>query len=1221
MKKFKWSILLFIILALVLSTGTSYLALNQKFKKAEEKSTPKMAVALVNEDQGATFEGNKIAFGDQFIKNVGKNNNQEWYVVSRGVAENGLKNNNYNMMIVIPNDFSKKAVSIDSEFPEKLTLSYKVNATGNEDLKAEAENTASSILEDFNRRIIDVYFASIIGQLQGAQDNIGKIVNKEQANMKAYKTDVHSPLANYTNQFKTVQDYTGVSVNSFKGFQDVLNRFEQTIDEGAKSNMSYLNGFGDFQKTQTNNNLLANNFSNQLNQFTSEINTEDVLKQLSALELANKVISNQFNLVDNQPNILADATAIQTYLTDVTSQIRDYDTELAEKLQADIEKTINEKLKKSMSKDGQQEVYVNTLMDQPDKQIKKKIESLINQLASMNMEEIDQLAIPDDTKLQLKNVIQVTDQYNKENDFIYEGTNDIPLASTIKNMKESLATDGLIFKDTEKTPKMDSTQTFTLNIPDGFGLYADTGALVIDDKDYTEEFLGNGTVTLPARDEGDLTVSVHVKLLDANADIDVFSPVTWKWNLQHNDEKITTPTDPETPPPVDQKVENSKEKNKVIKLVNKAQPVVVPIVQTTDNKTNNGTNEPNKDGDKTPGDGSKEPNKDGETKPGDGSKEPNKDGETKPGEGGETKPGEGGETKPGEGGETKPGEGGETKPGEGGETKPGEGGETKPGEGGETKPGEGGETKPGEGGETKPGEGGETKPGEGGETKPGEGDNNGQTTERTSNQITHQKSESLYPDSSNVLIKDAIQTVQSYQELLSLYQLYYGFDMKEADIKETLEQGTLDAIATEKSLYYMLNKQNVIDMIANLVSSDIHEEVKSDMNELKQKISAYHQLVNQANQNSAHLAEMLNQTTEHANIMNQSLGKYLNTLANWRENSLKLLDEQKTIVGSRDGEQTAILALDSGFKSLLTQSQSLAESSKGNLVVSDGVYKTFDQINNQAKEIQDSGVTIVSKADNLLADFTKKIEDDKSFSKNFTKVLANSRVGERQNENLYQFLANPVQKQNDGTITAGNAFTPYLIVLVCFIVSLFTSYAIANQERKRSQTDEFKEELSMIDLNLPITVVAFGIAIVEGISIGMISGHLLEFSDTRNLIWISFITVIMAAFVFVSTYLLRQVKMIGMFVLLVFLSMYLFLTDAVGMNVNKMSYVGKIREFSPLQYIEGFLNNYISGKNDGHVIFAVLLVIAIAGLIINLFVWHRRWEEKELDDQTVENIS
>lgn len=151
------------------------------------------------------------------------------------------------------------------------------------------------------------------------------------------------------------------------------------------------------------------------------------------------------------------------------------------------------------------------------------------------------------------------------------------------------------------------------------------------------------------------------------------------------------------------------------------------------------------------------------------------------------------------------------------------------------------------------------------------------------------------------------------------------------------------------------------------------------------------------------LAEKLNGTTQQATSMNENLGEYLKGLAKWRENSLKLVEEQQVLTANHAGEQTAVLSLDSGIKSLMMQSQSLVESSKHSLATSDDVYKTFDQINGQAKEIQDSGTTIVSKADLLLNDFTKKMEDDKSFSKNFTKILANSRIGDRQNEMLYDF--------------------------------------------------------------------------------------------------------------------------------------------------------------------------------------------------------------------------
>ncbi|YAR63719.1 hypothetical protein ACUIAK_15430 [Bacillus cytotoxicus] len=54
-------------------------------------------------------------------------------------------------------------------------------------------------------------------------------------------------------------------------------------------------------------------------------------------------------------------------------------------------------------------------------------------------------------------------------------------------------------------------------------------------------------------------------------------------------------------------------------------------------------------------------------------------------------------------------------------------------------------------------------------------------------------------------------------------------------------------------------------------------------------------------------------------------------MAKWRENSLKLVDDQKTLVSGREGERTAVMTLDSGFKSLLTKSQSLAETSKRNI--------------------------------------------------------------------------------------------------------------------------------------------------------------------------------------------------------------------------------------------------------------------------------------------------
>ena len=89
-------------------------------------------------------------------------------------------------------------------------------------------------------------------------------------------------------------------------------------------------------------------------------------------------------------------------------------------------------------------------MKQPDLRIKQQIENLIAKLPSLNMEEIVQSDLPDVTKLQLKNVIQFTNKYNKENNFYYDPVNKISLGNSIKEIKESLSKDGIIFNDTAK---------------------------------------------------------------------------------------------------------------------------------------------------------------------------------------------------------------------------------------------------------------------------------------------------------------------------------------------------------------------------------------------------------------------------------------------------------------------------------------------------------------------------------------------------------------------------------------------------------------------------------------------------------------------------------------------------------------------------------------------------------------------------------------------------
>src|SRR5690625_1694471 len=473
MKKLHKRALLFLVLMLFLAAGLSYLGFNEssKPKTVKGKEVQTMDVALVNEDDGAVFNDNDISFGDTFIKSMDKDDKHDWYIVSRGVAESGLERNTYDMMIVIPNDFSEKALSMDSESPDHVLLNYKINTTGSGSVKAEAEKTASVILNDFNRRIIDVYFASIIGNLQNAQDSIGTIINKQGEHTYTYNNAINNPLTSYTDRFKAVQDNTKVSKESFSGLEGILETFEDRLSSEVLANEDYLSGVHDFSELQEANTLLAMDFFSQLNDFDNALNNGDVLEQLEQLEAANQAINDQFQQNENATNILSDAAALQAHFKNASEQVANLDADLMETINSDLQSQVAGKLS-GVFQDAldDEQTNLNTLFKAPEKNAQKSLQKQINKLPTLNRKEIEDLGLSKQTVTELKNVIAVTNKYNKE--FGFEpnhSSNKKLLSQQIQEIKEELATTGVKVSDTVKILEIKKTgQTFNLTIPEAF---------------------------------------------------------------------------------------------------------------------------------------------------------------------------------------------------------------------------------------------------------------------------------------------------------------------------------------------------------------------------------------------------------------------------------------------------------------------------------------------------------------------------------------------------------------------------------------------------------------------------------------------------------------------------------------------------------------------------------------------------------------------------------
>ena len=1122
MNKSNGRIALFLALMLVLASGLSYLSFSDKTKEKKSPRTGKvMSVALVNEDYGTGFNNEHIGFGDAFVKSIERDDSHDWSVVSRSVAENGLKNNTYNLMVVIPSNFSEKALSINEKNPESVSLPYKINATGSTSAKAEAEEAAGKILNDFNRRVIDVYFASVVGNLQRAQDNVGQIVSKSEKYTNAYNQSVRNPLAGYTGQFKQVKDYTKQSKDIFSGFRKGLSAFDDQLAKDVLTKKDQLPTIANALAMKQDNQFLYLDYFQQMNAMNDSLYADPV-GTMKETEMQNNRILARLQGTPDQPEagMAADATMIQGYLKESQDAVKGLSEKLNTTVNEDIEKQVTEQLSDSFDEAfANNGMNLSVLFSDPDKKSRRLIEKHISKLPTLSLDEIDASGLSKETERRIRNTIATTKKYSQDFEAnIGGGDGSLNLLpERIEKIKKQLASTGIDVSDTVKIDENENSgQTFKLIVPNGFSV---TQLKVVMPGGTTINSSGT-TISLPSNGAGQLKVSATFILNDENdQSLDLLKPLEWGWTLDQEDtgnagsetasSSTTENMSASTKSPVfvrlNTEAEELVEQNEVDEEPNAEK-------QKESEEESEIKSEPKPDSDATEEEPAKEEKKekDSEDKSDEKEEEPSKE-----------------------------------------------------------------------------------------------------QIEINNNTIRHKVQTPLFDESTNDVVKEAVDSLNAYEQLASLYESYFGLDMNSGNLSNTLEGDKLQNLATENSLYYLFNNKDIGGLFKQYaisqIADDLASKIKEPLEKLTGDIAAYNELVNQTDQQAGQLAGKIQAATEEALAVNEVLAQQMADAEAWRADSLKLLDNQTQVQKANEEEQTAMMALDGGFSQLLSSSESVAAQSNFHLSSAESVYSTFERIDNQASDIQKSGTGLVKKANDLSANMTDKVLKDKEFAHNFKNVLANSRVGDRQNENLFDFLSNPVQTKNNGTIFNDpqklvKEAVPKYIVLIGFIAALFTAYAISTLKAGQKAVSKFESgEIPLYRANLPFAIIAASAALIEGLLMGVLSAYYLHAEQTQAIWWTIAIMLIMLAMVLIATYLLRQLKMIGMFILLAIFSIYLLLAN----SSNGLTLSSKIQQFSPLHYIEDYLGLLASGASDTWKITLTLALITLAGAALNLFVLNK----------------
>ncbi|MEH6991189.1 YhgE/Pip domain-containing protein [Neobacillus drentensis] len=133
-----------------------------------------LPVAIVNQDEGAELEGQRLEIGDDLVKNLKKSNTFDFDIVDKKQGYQGLEDQKYYILVEIPSNFSKNATTLLEDQPQKLEIKYVPNEGANF-LSAQIGETAmKEIKAEISKEIVATYSESIFEKVTQMGEGLDK---------------------------------------------------------------------------------------------------------------------------------------------------------------------------------------------------------------------------------------------------------------------------------------------------------------------------------------------------------------------------------------------------------------------------------------------------------------------------------------------------------------------------------------------------------------------------------------------------------------------------------------------------------------------------------------------------------------------------------------------------------------------------------------------------------------------------------------------------------------------------------------------------------------------------------------------------------------------------------------------------------------------------------------------------------------------------------------
>ncbi|MGX4588171.1 YhgE/Pip domain-containing protein [Paenibacillus chitinolyticus] len=200
-----------------------------------------IAIAVANNDEGATLRGKQLNLGNEIVASLKKNEKIGWTFVDEKEAMKGVNHGEYYASIIIPADFSAKIATVLTDDPQKADILYYVNEKINAVSPKITSKGASGVIDEVSRNFIKVANGTIFQIF----NEIGVELENELPTIEKVKTLVFK----LETVFPELNQAVGVALDDVHKSNDIVKKAQDNlpiVTQLAKDGEEFTNKLGDF---------------------------------------------------------------------------------------------------------------------------------------------------------------------------------------------------------------------------------------------------------------------------------------------------------------------------------------------------------------------------------------------------------------------------------------------------------------------------------------------------------------------------------------------------------------------------------------------------------------------------------------------------------------------------------------------------------------------------------------------------------------------------------------------------------------------------------------------------------------------------------------------------------------------------------------------------------------------------------------------------------------